>query len=922
MRYKIPILVVCLIVLGCSLTTSIIALLVELTRNYIPLLLFIVAGFLISIVTLINCIILMIVSYQNLLQIIIQILASVFYVVTGVYLIVQLLAKRISFHYNNLHNWDIIISIIFMVNIVFMALSLLLIIMLYYKIVKENLQQMNNEEPGEYSEASSNKTKIRYSDEKDYYINPATNLENNFNIGITKKMSEKTLIGNDNHNKDNDDIVPSNEESAELDFILKKSMEMQHTDRSFLDYNNDDNWMSTGLNSISFKQHLSKTQSSPDLISKSSRFGLFAGRSKSNLNLNQTNHSHSTSLANSKSTSNLIYDHSHTRSINNIILANQMSTNNKSNNNRNSMPNLTESNSKLSLSTIYTDASLTGASRSASLLISHNCSEHTLSKLTLNEVNEDFHLDSEALKRSKSTSYINTRSSKSKQQTLMSINGERNFLSQVNESLLPSVLKSSESPIMKSKRKQEASLNTVHFETAPPTLEETIEPQPPLEPDYNLVPSLSPVGEVDDTNSKHSDHSFNIPYGNEFDEPIDQSNFADFDASYNIPNINEKGIQQTREKKSYQVIKPPDESYPYTLNGLEKIPKSTSNDAIKWNVSRNASGVNNITLDEWNTQSNLYQSNMNRGGANLSIPGLSHVVSDHNLKLLDNTSDNKGGSDYIDDDMLLPRKEGMIDNIDNLSDIHTSSSNDKQGSLRLTSSSRSYSAPSLYTFRDYVEQTNNQKHQQIYQQYSNSKLPELVLSSEFTLKPCRTPEEDYTNKFTVNTSPMKMLIESPKRVASSIRRQSRRFSIAMSNEPSISNHKHKSSVASNFSTKSATSSRSGSPRKSLRSLMTSSKSHHRHNSSVPTFSLSVPSLPKKHESNIADMYIISQDLAPSFPLPDDPSDFWELDTNAGSERSRISSLPSAVIGEYDKEKWRTLKALENKEKLMTVNIDN
>lgn len=49
--------------------------------------------------------------------------------------------------------------------------------------------------------------------------------------------------------------------------------------------------------------------------------------------------------------------------------------------------------------------------------------------------------------------------------------------------------------------------------------------------------------------------------------------------------------------------------------------------------------------------------------------------------------------------------------------------------------------------------------------------------------------------------------------------------------------------------------------------------------------------------------------------------FWDLDTAHSSERSRVSSVPSAVIGEYDREKWRTLKALQNQEKVSFEGVE-
>ncbi|KAK6199961.1 uncharacterized protein RJT21DRAFT_120858 [Scheffersomyces amazonensis] len=958
MRYKLPIILIYLIVIACSIATSIIGLLVQVDNinSYIPLLIYDISGLVLLCITLFNLIWLSFRGYQYLLQIISYIILSLFYIVTGIYLIVQFIGNKFQFipKPNGIHpppHWNIILSVIFIVNIIFIALSQILSLIQYFSILK---QQYNQDiENSSHSETSSNRTHVVHSNnKKDTYINSPTNLEAlekaherqqqiPFTNYLSKRISEQTLIGNtitnndinnqisritnknnnnknnkNNNDNNNQNIISNNEESAaELDFILKKSIEIQSFDRTLLDYDTN-NWMSTGLNSMFIKQDLVKAQSSPDLLYKT-RFGLFAGRSRSNLN-----------LATSTNIPKLTYDLRHTNSISTIPNLNgNKSTIKSSQNIGKSMPNLrnsisegkiTESTSKASLSTLYTENSVNGISRSVSLLNS-NCSSNNASRILLDELEQfdNNQKSTDLTRRSKSTSCINNSTNQKSKQKLISMNGERHFLSQVNESLLPSVLKSGESPIMESKRKQEAFINP------------TNNPEPPyntiIKDDsvYNLGPSLSPVGEVEDSGSRKSIDSTNLPYlSNEFDShSVNETDFNGFDQGYSIP-PNNKSINQKGQitGKSYGSIKPhtkQDEEYPLVLNGLERIPPSSTDTSLNWKVSRNASGVNTISLDEWNNHSEAYQENLNRNGASLNVPGLSHVVSDYNLTLLQNN----GANTEISGDYLLPPKEGIVDNIDNLSDIQTTSSskqmnNANVNNTRISSVSRSYSAPSLHTFRNLSDSSNAKL---------NTQIPDSsIISSSVTLRPYSTPPEAYVeeenNESTKSEhSPIKRLWESPKRIASSLRRKSRRLSAGINSESMINSnsHKHSNSVISNtLSVKSNVSSRSGSPRKSLKSILYTTKSHHRNNSSIPTFNMSIPTT--KLSSELSEVPALSVGSAPY--IGEEPIDFWDLDTNPGSERSRISSLPSAVIGEYDKEKWRTLKALENQEKV-SFNIE-
>ena len=104
-------------------------------------------------------------------------------------------------------------------------------------------------------------------------------------------------------------------------------------------------------------------------------------------------------------------------------------------------------------------------------------------------------------------------------------------------------------------------------------------------------------------------------------------------------------------------------------------------------------------------------------------------------------------------------------------------------------------------------------------------------------------------------------------------------------------HRHSASLASFLvSLASAKSSRSGSPRKALKALLTEPKSFLARDP-PPAFMLAPPPEPQ---------------LLPAF------EDNWDAETAGALDRSRVSSFPTSVVGEYDKEKWRTLKELERR----------
>lgn len=171
-------------------------------------------------------------------------------------------------------------------------------------------------------------------------------------------------------------------------------------------------------------------------------------------------------------------------------------------------------------------------------------------------------------------------------------------------------------------------------------------------------------------------------------------------------------------------------------------------------------------------------------------------------------------------------------------------------------SARSMSAPSLYTFRQ-VSDTQTEPH------------PELASfgSLENTLTHCVTPTQPPTES--MNSSPIKKML-------GMFRRRDSDFEYS---------HRHTSSVTHSMalhrSTTSGKSTRSSSPKKAIRALL-------RQERPIPPTAVTMR---RPH-------------LLAGF------TEEWELDEQLN--QSRVSSMPSAVIGEYDKEKWQTLKELERR----------
>lgn len=524
-----------------------------------------------------------------------------------------------------------------------------------------------------------------------------------------------------------------------------------------------------------------------------------------------------------------------------------------------------------------------------------------------------------SVKRSKSTSCIGDPLTKFKkrQDRWKSIHDEKNFMSTVNESLLPSVLKSGESPIMELKRKQSiipedqlsptvgkrkaskrdmlnttgvqeepngSNLSNVNISKSKTTTSEISSPCDNRKNSNSVIDRINLEHDFDDSDEE------NLPYINEFEEPIDQSNFDTFDQSFLN---NEMSPSSRRDKNVYNIINgnitkqhipklTEKLNYRDELVGLETMPKSLTSEKFTWNDNDESQRIRNISLEEWNSNNQLYEEKRSISGSNL-ILGLSGKNLNYSL-----------------DDYILPviGKDLKYEDIDNLSDIP--SENFIVDDIS--------SAPSLHTFRQISDSSKTSSNKFSETSGMNLNIDNIEVNQVFHHENSNIGENIYeaTPK---SSSPIKKFFQtSPKRISSVLKRKAllTKSSIdekRLSVEFAISKrHKHSNSEISNqTSFSSVMSSRSPSPKKSIISLVKNARSSHKKSLSVPsttlasTLSLSKPMVMELHQA-------------------------WEMDSVLTPNQSRASSVPSAVIGEYDREKWRTLQALHRNEEIMlTVN---
>ncbi|CUM55529.1 unnamed protein product [Debaryomyces fabryi] len=932
-----------LLVMLLSITTSSLGVAVLTSQTMtIALLLFIIGGYISGVSLLIK-----ILFRLNLtpLFLIFQLIAHIFQIVTGIIFCINIIHDRLDFS-KGFRGWEVTLPTIFIINVFFMAISLVLHLIVFLQGGPEEIEDFDLEKDAVSLSDSFLESQITHA-----HPIQEDNLPQNLNIEdqkVSKKISDQTLV-----------------EGPIYDTVVKNKLNINTNNDSayFMDYPpNDDtsdylyytnkNWMdsNTNLNSLKLSTNFTNIpipETPTKSLAKKTSFGLFRMSPRA-IDSNSK-------LANDKQ--NMISGLKQSKSVPNFVkttnLDHYRSANNKKSKfepipdlNTLDINKLNQNCSQVITPVNYThdqnfgfksDESNTNRYRRVSLIES-NCND-----ILHGENNSPIDGSRYLVKRSKSTSYIGGKSRKTnKEERRKSIHDEKIFLRNVNESLLPAVLKSGESPIMELKRQQETLGKKTEEQNKSP-LSHKGSPKHSSNLQKDLVSGLSTVGEADlsdvekaNSNEATDTEYSNLPFISEFDEPIDQERFKGFDqdiavveeepveifkktpkkkGTYQFNEFNyrkETTNQSGQEKEDEQTP----EDYYKSLNGLEKIPKSSSTSNIIWKQeskeNETSSSMNHISLKDWDSNSTKWNEHRTRSGANLNIAGITRLVSDQNLRSMSDGSNSVIPAD-ID---LLPPLEYRLDNIDNLSDIYSTTGSTKGTELNrsFTSLNRSSSAPSLHTYREPYTGIDG-THSDSRESKSLS-----IKSLEDTLHHVNTIAERHTVS-TASSSPIKKFFqESPKRLNVIFKRKpmTSRYSLDLSSlkDPNInSNHKHTSSLASNqFSMYSTKSSKSSSPRKSFRALLRSPSKLQTPSPIEPTFA---------EESNATSQNNLfnTNDDGCLIYMTENALSFWDLDTAHSSDRSRVSSIPSAVIGEYDREKWRTLKALQNQEKVSLERVE-
>ncbi|KAI5970122.1 hypothetical protein CANMA_000733 [Candida margitis] len=315
-----------------------------------------------------------------------------------------------------------------------------------------------------------------------------------------------------------------------------------------------------------------------------------------------------------------------------------------------------------------------------------------------------------------------------------------------------------------------------------------------------------------------------------------------------------------------------------------------------------------MTLDDWNLEE---YNNARKISGYTVVPGVHHIVSDSNLykKPID-----------TNDVHLLPPKESPVENIDDLSDIDTHKpSLDRDFSYP---SNQSECAPSLHTYR---KESSNSQITQSSVNVSKDQEQSQAISPYPLPEPTTPPPSNESSAHSKNNSPIKkFLTDSPRKIF--------RSSTTTFHQR---HHNHSSSIASNsYSLMSGVSSRSrsSSPKK-LKSYL----KIHKHSLSVPNFAINKLSPSQQSNSPLPSPQHSEYFSVNSTKLIE-PIDLWEIqttnftydeaeghsygeprindgngETDGANDGSRVSSLPSQAIGEYDREKWRTIKMCKDGE---------
>ncbi|CUM65070.1 uncharacterized protein PRCAT00002692001 [Priceomyces carsonii] len=459
-------------------------------------------------------------------------------------------------------------------------------------------------------------------------------------------------------------------------------------------------------------------------------------------------------------------------------------------------------------------------------------------------------------------------------QKLLSLKNERKFISRFDQSLLPSVLKRGESLIDQFKR-QKSDLKTENKQISSPK---------------NYEFQQSPA----------------VNYTYYANNNTDNSSMLE---TRNIPTQTGDRLQPIISGKEDW----DENDYGDTLKGLEKIPvRSSSQNSWSQNFANEGQEMRNISLKEWDLNAEAWLQNRIRAGEPSSLGALTRLATE-GLKSLDEESNVVSGSGM--------RVRSRAETIGSLSDIHSTSEDsevrENQHSFAILN--KSFSAPSLHTFR----QNSIESHRSV----SVENLHEYAENDDFMRREgdfCMPKEVvDPSSPLTPqsSSSPVKRFFkDSPKRFSNIFKGPNNHLKRHTGSLDYTYAPKYNTFEKTHMSSKSE-SIGSVSPKRSIKSFI-ANKSVHK---SFPSLSSCPGPFPSKFNSRTHNH---NPTYTSSFAFSSNSSHtFWELDTEPSSNKSRISSsksrvssIPSAVIGQYDREKWSTLKALQELDKtLLQVN---
>lgn len=544
--------------------------------------------------------------------------------------------------------------------------------------------------------------------------------------------------------------------------------------------------------------------------------------------------------------------------------------------------------------------------------------------------------------KSKSTSIISAADAARTEEKKLLISNEKELLSNINESLLPPLLQQGESPILERQRQQkEHELQALQRRQSQNQISRVERPNKfARSKSFTEKRTLPPtdLSRILESHNVSDSDSAQLSYIEEFSagSSLDQTAFASFDGAYTNkaePMILEENISREHGSPSMNKAKS-------SLKGLENVqgypqwdPTALANKTFEGNV-------NHISLGDWLQNSEQWEQRKVSSGVRIaSFP----------TKVLDASVEQKVPTTFTYDELMLDDGQRNITNyfqrssyandyrhnesFDKIFDVTIGLDQDsiagetvkvelkhpENNVLRSTILERSASAPSLHTFRKPSEPTESSRTSSG-TRYSEM---EVDLSLKLAAVDIVDPQEENEPE-TPKPSPIKKFFqESPRKLSSVFKRNSR---TSFDGSFMYPRHKHTGSTVSNqFSMNSAASSRS-SPKKSLKSMLTykallqkeGRADISRRNSQTQGLKQSVFSMHQSHNSvpNFSSFHLDSGMVdhyytklsAPGFST--DRLEAWDIHTVQDSDNSRVSSVPSAVIGQYDREKWRTLKELE------------